>query len=331
MLTLRSNVGASLSSRGLIKFVIGVLVAGGLTHAVTAMSVTAAIEWRYADRIFDIRNWPGSPTDGFRLIGTYLRERLSKLDPPVTMFAGSSVTYGYPWSRSQIFSRRYSEARQTPVVNASVLALDVSGINDWIVCAAVRNKLRVATLIIEVPVINTVAQLAAHHRSSTPAPPMSDCVGIPDPGYAWLAWSRPLGLGWFVFLWDRDATEKPDAVMNLAAVPVGYFTGAADFDAVAPLFDTQIATLIANARTVADRVYLFPSPVFIGGLEQIGEDAASVRAQIARAMTACVQAGGVRCLDASFLGERQDHFTNFTHLNQAGHRALAEWLATQVH
>lgn len=314
-----------------IEFVAVTLLTAALTHAVSAIAVTWAIDRVYTDRMFDVRQWPGPPSEGFRLAGSYLRERLARSRPPVTLFAGSSVTHGYPWSQSQTFAHLYSAAAGTTTINASILALDVSGVNDWILCAARRNGLRVAVLIVEVPVVNTVSQLASYHRASSPAPPLSDCRNQrADPGYARLAWSHPLGVGWFVFLWEREAFVKPDTVMTPAPVPAGYFTSAADFAAVAGDYDAQIVAMVANARTVADRVFVFASPVFTGGLASIGEDDEAVAGQLTRTVDACRRAGGAVCLDASFLGARQDYFMNFTHLNQAGHRVMAEWLAGQA-
>ena len=88
--------------------------------------------------------------------------------------------------------------------------------------------------------------------------------------------------------------------------------------------------MLANARTIAERVYVFASPVFTAGLPEVGEDPANLRAQLARTVTACERpaASGVY---ASFLGEQRGNFSNFTHLSQAGHRALGDWLATQIH
>lgn len=307
-------------------------VAAALTHSVFAISVTLAIDRLYEHRMFDVRKWPGPQSEGFLLAGTYLRERIARTWPPLTLFVGSSVTHGYPWAQRQTFSHLYGQLRATATVNAGILGLDVSGVNDWIICAAKGNGIRVSRLIVEIPVVNSVSQLASYHRAGTPVAPLRDCGdAVPAPGYDVWAWSRPLGVGWLTFLWEEDAYPRPDSVIRIEPVPAGYFTHSRDFHAVADSYERQIRSLLANASTIADRVYAFPSPVFTAGLGQIGEDAASVRAQLARAVSTCRKAGRIRCLDTSFLGERHDYFVNFTHLNQAGHRAMAEWLITQVH
>src|SRR5688572_16024680 len=165
-----------MTRRGLITFVVGTLAAAALTHGAFAITVAAAADRLYAGRMFDVRRWPGTSAEGFRLAGTYLRERFERTPPPVTLFAGSSVTHGYPWTHSQTFAQRYAEMRGTPVINAGILALDASGINDWIICGAMRNGIRPRTLIIEVPVVNTVSQLVNYRRAGTPVPALSNCI-----------------------------------------------------------------------------------------------------------------------------------------------------------
>ena len=308
-----------------------VIAAGGaaVAHACIAVGVTAAIDPLYAHRMYDVRKWPGRSEDAFKLAGTYLRERIERSSPPITLFAGSSVTHGYPWTQRQTFASVYGRAKGTQAVNAGILGLDVSGINDWVICAARANRIHVETVIVEVPVVNTVAQLVNYHRAGTPAPPMSDCAGIElSPRHGMWAWSRPFGIGWLVFLWEEDAYPKPDMIVTLKPVPAGYFTPADDFAAVSGVYENQIATLLERAGTIANRVYAFPSPVFLAGLEELHHDA--VRAQMASALSACRRVEGAGCLDTLFLGDRPDFFINLTHLNQAGHRVLAEWLATQV-
>ena len=322
----------AVTRRGCALVVSSAAAAAALAHALIALGVTAAIDPLYADRMYDVRKWPGPATDGFKLAGTYLRERIDRSSPPITLFAGSSVTHGYPWTQHQTFASLYRRTRGTVTVNAGILGLDVSGVNDWVVCTARANAIHVATLVIELPVVNTIAQLVNYHAAGRPLPPMSDCEGAAtSPGYGRWAWSRPLGIGWLVFLWEEDAYPKPDIVIRIEPVPAGYFTPTGDFNAVRGAYERQIVTLLTHAGLIADRVYAFASPVFAAGLDQIGEDAHAVRAQAAATLAACRRVEGVRCLDSAFLSERRDYFMNFTHLNQAGHRVMAEWLASQVH
>jgi len=320
-----------MTRRHFLSFILGVLVVAATTHAVIAVSVANAIDPLYSHRIFDVHKWPGDSGQRLRLSGTYLRERISRLTPPVTVFAGSSVTHGYPWTQRQTFAYQFGALRGAPTVNAGILALDWSGVNDWIVCSAIRNAIHVETLVLEVPVVNTVSHLVSLDRAGHPMPTLSDCGdSAPDPSYAALAASRPLGLGWAVFLWEEEAYSKVDSVMRIAPVPAGYFTSERDFAPVAKTFETQITEVVRRAAGVATRVYVFPSPVFAAGLAQIGEDANAVRQQMRSVVTACRGVAAAGCVDTSALGERQDYFINFTHLNQAGHRALAAMLHEHI-
>lgn len=318
--------------RSFAAFVLAAAAVAATTHAVMAMSVTTTIDRLYEHRMFDVRRWPGSQEEGLRLAGTYMRERVSRETGPIALFAGSSVTHGYPWTQTQTFTHAYSRARGVAAINAGILGLDVSGVNDWIICAAKGNAVRPDTLVIEIPVVNTVAHLVNYRRAGLAVPPMNDCAAAArSPSYARWAWSKPLGIGWLMFLWEADAYPKDDVVIRVEPVPAGYFTRRSEFEAVAGEFEARVVRLLTNARTVAGRVYAFPSPVYTAGLAEIGEDTAAVQAQLARTVSACEQVDGVRCLDTAFLGERQQYFMNFTHLSQAGHRVMADWLAAHVH
>ncbi len=85
-----------------------------------------------------------------------------------------------------------------------------------------------------------------------------------------------------------------------------------------------------NAQQVANVVYAFPSPIYLGGLAEIGEDTRAIALQLDSTVKACASVPGVRCLDTAALWMNRSSFYNLTHLSQAGHRALSELLAAAV-
>jgi hypothetical protein len=113
-------------------------------------------------------------------------------------------------------------------------------------------------------------------------------------------------------------------------VPEGYFTTADDFAAVKGVFASQVRETLSKARTVANTVYAFPSPVYVAGLREIGEDAAAVDDQIRAALTACASVSGVHCVDPATVLTTPAYYYNFTHLNVAGHRAMADLLDARI-
>jgi hypothetical protein len=70
--------------------------------------------------------------------------------------------------------------------------------------------------------------------------------------------------------------------------------------------------------------------VFVGGLAEIGEDTAALRHQMQATVAACEHVPGVKCVETSSLWINRSYYYNLTHLNQAGHRALAEILHASV-
>ena len=111
----------------------------------------------------------------------------------------------------------------------------------------------------------------------------------------------------------------------------GYYVTASQFASIESAYRTQIVDAVRSAQRVADRVYVFPSPVFLPGVVEVGEDAAAVRAQLEMALAICRTVEGVSCLDSQPFYDRKDVYYNMTHLNQRGHEAIAEWLAEHVY
>jgi hypothetical protein len=321
-----------MTSRTLLRFVAGTALAAGVAHLVVGLTVLASLYVLYPHRIFNVRQWSNDVVASFRLIGTYLNANARRRDRPVLLFAGSSVTFGYPWNERFVFTRLVANQRPDyRMINGSIIAADVSGINDWIVCAAKRNRIRLDAIVVEVPVVNTLVYLANLHRAGVTAPRLTTCEAEDrDPGYLRLVLLRFRGLAWIDFLWNSEGVAVNEQRMHPEPVPKGYFASAADFAAVRETFANQIVQTVTNARTIADKVYVFPSPVFVKGLTEIGEDAATVDAQLRAVMDACRSIAGVQCIDLSPVYADQSHFYNFTHLNQAGHRALADLLAAGI-
>ena len=314
----------------LIRFVVGAAVAAVLLHLLVAVAAATALDRGFRHRIFNVRDWSDRDDERVRLVGAFLAER-SRAGAPLIAFAGSSVTYGYPWVSQFGFSQLFAERHPTAVVvNASVMALDVSGIDDWIVCAAKRNRIRFSTLIVEIPVVNTTAHLVRVHLRHSAPEAVSSCEGASDPGYFQLALTRPRGIGWLGFLYDTAARQTTEEQSKITAVPDDHFASGSSFQSIRDIYVERIGKTLSSAGDVADAVYAFPSPVFIGGLRDIGGDADAVERQLRTAMEACAMQAGVHCIDLSSLWNTREYYYNLTHLSQAGHRAAASLIDAAV-
>lgn len=316
----------------LTRFLAVVAAAAIAAHVLTAGVVTLAMRTLYEHRIYNARGLSSDGAERFRLVGSFLVENARVGLLPVIAFAGSSVTYGYPWHERFVFSRLVGDRkRATKVINASIVAADINGVNDWIVCSARGNRVRFDVLVIEIPLVNTTSHLVDYHKRGLRAPALARCdVDRDDPGYFELTTLHLRGIGWLRFLWNGEARETVESAIRIGPVPKGYFASAMDFAAVQQDYADRIRETLTNAQQVADAVYAFPSPIYVGGLEEVGEDAEAMREQLQHTVDTCTSVSGVRCVDTASIWMNRTYFYNLTHLSQAGHHAAAELLAAAI-
>ena len=314
------------------RFFLGSVLAATTAHVAAGVAVMASLYTFYPHRMFNVHRWSNDAAANFRLVGTYLRANARTDARPVIAFAGSSVTYGDLRHERLTFARMFADGRSgATVLNTSILAADISALNDWIICAARRNQVRFDALVIELPVVNSASYLVNLNKAGQQVPPLGTCSDLGrDPGYFRFAFLNVRGTGWFSFLWKSGGIVRADRPIRIESVPKGYFASAHDFAAVQGGFTDQIAKTLSHAQMVADAVYAFPSPVFVAGLREVGEDADALQEQLQAALGACRSVAGVRCIDPSALYFQRGYYANLTHLNGAGHRAMAGLLDAHI-
>jgi hypothetical protein len=278
-------------------------LAAVLAHLAFAGGIAAALYWGYPHRIYDVRNWPNDKEIG-ALVTAFLHTR-----PSDVVFVGSSFTFGYPWQEPVIFSRLVGRG-----TNVSVVGTDLNEVHNIILCNFGEHRPR--AIVLEIPVINAIA---------TPRSFLGCRVEKPAT-YFEFAVRRPLGVGWLPFVWDKEAYPKPDDDIKISAVSDDYFRTTYDREK----FAKEIVTVLQKAKGLAPQVYAFPSPVYLPGVTQVGRDAAAVREQLDFSLATCRTVPGVVCLDTAGFYDKRDYYYNMTHLNQRGHRAMADFLAPQL-
>jgi hypothetical protein len=308
----------------------GLVVVMAATHLLLSVVAGTVLHASYPHRMFDIRRWPVDLTPALttEMVAMFLGGRVN--NGSGTVFYGSSFTYGYPWQESVVMSQQYRILRpQEDVLNVSVLGATMTRLDNGILCGARNAGTRTRTAIVELPVINTVSTMAAEYANNA-APPAPCDAALGPRRYSGFAMRHPLGIGWAPFIWDDKAFPKSDENLVLAEVPPGYFTKADVFAKLEAEFRARITSVVRAAVGVADRVFVYPSPVFLTGAAEIGEDAGAIRAQLDAAVDACRSVAGVVCLDPQNFYTQREAFYNMTHLNQRGHQAMAEWFASQI-
>lgn len=315
----------------LLRFIGILCAAAAVAHLVVSIAAVSTLRALYSHRIFNVRAWP-SPSEAYHLAGSFIKENGATHDRPTVAFAGSSVSYGYPWDERFVFSKLFAERHpDLRVINSSIVAADISGVNQWIVCAALRSRVRFDALVIEIPVVNTTTHLVALRKNGRPVDAAETCAPGPgEPGYLQLALARPRGVAWLPFLLNNESAETVETAFRLGKVPKGYFTSQQDFALIKSGYERRIADTLRNAREIAETVYAFPSPVLLAVLPEIGEDEGTVRWQIESALGACRSVESVRCIDPQSFYDDRSLYQNLTHLNQAGHRAMADLLFSSL-
>ena len=321
-------------SKRILLFLLTLLLGGAVIH-VTWSTVMAWL-WAssYSHRIIDIRRWPEDVEvrRSTEMLSMYLTRTVVPSPSPTTVFFGSSVVFGYPWAADVGFAARYAALRPTEhVFNASVIGADLAFIEDAILCGATNAGLQVDTAIVELQVVlsvNSVARIAFWKFG--PPLPCDETVG--RVGYWPFVMRHPLGAGWLPFIWDDKASPKPDRGLEVAPVYAGYFITRGDWDVldVGPKFEKQVVAALNRAKTVARKVYAFPSPVYLPGVRAARYEAESVHMQQSAALAACRTVPDVECLDPEAFYTRKELYWNLTHFNQLGHRVFAEWISERV-
>lgn len=305
--------------------------AGVSAHLLWSLAMTELLVSSYHHRIFDVRRWPVDlPRPAVaQLVAAFAGERLAEAHGTgSTVFIGSSFLFGYPWQESVVVSKRYAELRpQETVLNISVIGAGLEVLNRAILCGLHEAGQRIDVAILEIPVVNAVARIAEDENADW----VNGCGAEVRPGgYLGFALARPIGIGWLPFIWDTYAYDKTDEDLALVPVQKGYFVRSEAFNSIRARYRELIAATVSSAKPLAGRLVVFPSPVYLPGAAQLGEDDAAIRGQLAETVAACREIAGVTCLDPQGFYVRRDIYYNMTHLNQRGHQVMAEWLVSEL-
>lgn len=314
----------------LLKSLLWVGVSILLAHFLWSAIVVGLLNSYYSHRLINILKSEDTGTQWEEMTSAFVNSVLKSAEKdknPVTLFIGSSVTYGYPWQEQVIFSRVVAERLSDwKVANLSVIGVGVSELTAYVTCPLTGPR-KPAIVIAEIPLVNSIGekkpgyarkgQQCAAHSSG-------------DIGYWQLVASRPYGLGWISLLWDEESYEKHEENIVISPVPPGYFATAERFESIRSQYEIELTSYLDSVSTMGDKVLVYVSPVYTLGIGSAGGEQSAVEHQIQFTYDICRKHGKVICLDSSPFGARRDFFFNLTHLNQRGHKAMAEWFEQQI-
>ena len=245
---------------------------------------------------------------------------------PFMLFLGSSVTWGHPWQEPVIFTREV--ATRLPgwqVSNLSIVGVGTRGLTDFATCA-LDGRHRPDLLVVEIPLVNMVASAASDARF---APRACAHPGQGAEGYWSLVVRRPFGTFWTSLFATEQLLPRPDETLQTGRVPPGYFSDRSAFAAIEPLFAAELRRFLGEVSRMGTRVVVHVSPIYTPGVGEVGGDRDAVEHQVDLANRICREFAQLTCLDTRAFSGRRELFYNLTHLNQRGHRAMAEWFVLQ--
>jgi hypothetical protein len=313
-----------------LRYVLAVILAVALAHLSWSAGIVSLLHHFYGHRVANVVKTRDLGSEREDLASSFVAEsraRARRSGRPLLMFLGSSVTYGYPWQEAVIFSTRVAQILpDRTVANLSVIGEGTRWLS-YIAHCTIDSTRRPDVLVVEVPLVNSIGNLRIQPRFA-PRP----CAGAGPAaiGYWRLALARPFGVGWLALLWDEESYDKPDQDLQVTRVPPSYFADRQAFATLEPQFEDELRQYLRQMSTMGEKVYVYVSPIYTPAIAEAGGDRLAVQHQIDLANRVCQEVKGVICLDTRPFGTQKDLFYNLTHLNQRGHRALADWFVRQI-
>jgi hypothetical protein len=284
----------------------------------------------YDHRIFDMTKIPNVGREWESFTSSFFSHKMKSAiseNKPSVMFIGSSVTFGYSWQEDVIYTKILSN--QLPgwrVSNLSIIGVGMRAITDFATCA-IGPANRPAVLFVEIPLVNSTASISAD-GSHAPRQCLNYSNGVP--GYWTNVLTRPYGSAWIPILWDGHAYKKTEADFKISPLPTDYFLSEEKFSKVENKYLTELRRFLTSVSLMGEKVFVYISPILTSEIKKSGGDRAAVEYQILLTNKVCLEYKNVTCLDVSIFSDRSDLFYNLTHLNQRGHRALAEWFKPHI-
>lgn len=317
----------------LMRFVLCSLCAALIMHLGWSCLMASIAASYYAQRMPNIRHLDQEPSERFALATAFLRHA-DGFEEPTIVFFGSSLTYGYPFARS-LTDAVQEELPARRVVNASTIGASLDMVRQHVMIAA-ENDLHFETIVLEIPYVNTLSGLSHGLPSSAELKRRADGerrLVRSHEGSSYLSFycRLPWGPHHVAVLRDDYARCEQEIEYAVGIVPDDYLPNRERFKKVKQRYQADLHDLLMRARTIADRVCVFVSPVHLRGAQELGFNAEALLEQIRFTEQACSEVEGVEVLQlgANYLDTRK-YYCNVTHLNLRGSDAFGRWIAQSL-
>jgi hypothetical protein len=313
-----------------LRYALALLLVAAGAHIAWSATVAALLQALHGHRVPNVRKVENIGTRWEDIASTFVvqaRAAARERGRPLMLFLGSSVTWGHPWKEDAIFTHAIAaRLPQWQVANLSIVGVATRGLTDFATCALPGSS-RPEHLLVEIPLVN----FAASARSDANHPPRQ-CArpGRGEDSYWDLVVRRPFGTAWAAVFTTEQWLEREDEGLQTGRVPTGYFADREAFAAAETAFTSELRRFLGAVGGMGDRVSVYVSPIYTPGVSDVGADRAAVEYQIDLAYRICREFTQIHCLDTRAFSERKELFYNLTHLNQRGHRAMADWFLLQI-
>ena len=247
----------------------------------------------------------------------------SNQDLPKLVFVGSSVTYGYPWVESSIFSSKIQRVqRDWKVINLSYLGADIVGIQEYLLCPLENDQAnKPDILIVEIPLVNTLPYIKSYGSIKKRECEPKKNLNL---NYFKFLVTRPIGVGWIPVIFGTDSRQTKERPIHYAGS--NYFYNQMQFNVIEQVYRKELSGFLGRLSTLGHRVFVFVSPIHLPGVEKVGGNLEAVQSQLRVTMEVCKLHINIKCMPMSEFNQDPEMFSNVTHLSKSGHEKFSEWV-----
>ncbi|ASQ47450.1 SGNH/GDSL hydrolase family protein [Legionella clemsonensis] len=331
-------------------FTIGVGVI--ITHLAFSYCMGFLTSYFYREFMINVRNLNAGEYKSASQ--AYLAANIKTSKKPVMLVLGTSFSYGYGLNASNTYSNLLT--KQFPnyfIMNASVVGDHGEGILEKLIYLK-NKKLAVDSLIIEINLFNLTAGTVKNKKNQQSGYEkiqkkknkknqqlvydkiQKKIAGLIDSltdSFSLFYLFHPHG---FNSISNLDLNRlyvlgpKNEHKFSFVPLPDTYSQKYAEFRQTLPRYKKFITAVLTASRDISNHVYFFVSPIYGDGVRKTQFKLEDIEKELQDLNQICHQMSGVNCLNPG-IQLSESYFSNLSHYNEEGHRALSKWLAQKLH
>ncbi|WED42884.1 hypothetical protein [Legionella cardiaca] len=316
------------------KYIFSILMGIIITHLSFSYLMSFLTSYFYRDFMINVRNL--SDNEDKSMSQAYLITNIKSSKQPILLLLGTSFSYGYGLNARDTYSNLL--ARKFPnyfIMNASVVGDPGKGILEKLTYLK-SKKLTVDSLFIEINLFNLTSSTAKNNQDSIYNKVQKKVNSFIDPqtnSYFLFYFLHSHG---FNSISNLDLNRlyilgpKYESQFSFAPLPDNYSQKYAEFRQALPRYKKFITTVLATSKAISNHVYFFISPIYGDGIRKTQFKLEDIEKELQDLNQICQQISDVNCLSPG-IQFSESYFSNLSHYNEEGHRALSKWLAQKLY